>query len=255
MPRRAREKSATGIYHIMFRGANRQEIFHDEEDKLRFLEILEKYKKNSKVEVYAWCLMDNHIHILLKEGAEEISQTLKRVAVSYVWFYNSKYKATGHLFQDRFKSEKVESDGYLMTVVRYIHQNPVVIGLCKKCDEWKWSSCASYYGKSKYPEELLDKNFVLSIFHEDITKGKKFFKEFNEIISDDKCLDDEQNKKLNESEARLEIIKIVKNPANIKSLPKRERDRIISEIKKIEGISKRQISRVLGISMGVITKA
>ena len=79
--------------------------------------------------------------------------------------------------------------------------------------------------------------------------------EFNEIISDDKCLDDEQNKKLNESEARLEIIKIVKNPANIKSLPKRERDRIISEIKKIEGISKRQISRVLGISMGVITKA
>ena len=109
MPRRAREKSNSGIYHIMLRGANRQEIFHEDEDNLRFLVILDKYSRQSEAKVYGWCLMDNHVHILLREGLEELSLTMKRVGVSFVWYYNNKYETTGHLFQDRFKSEKVES--------------------------------------------------------------------------------------------------------------------------------------------------
>ncbi|WP_236905052.1 transposase [Clostridium formicaceticum] len=124
MPREAREKSETRIYHIIIRGANRQEIFHDDEDRIRFLETFEKYKNNTKMKVHGWCLMGNHAHLLLEEGSEELSVTMKRIGVSYVWYYNWKYKTTGHLFQDRFKSEKVEKDDYLLTVIRYIHQNP-----------------------------------------------------------------------------------------------------------------------------------
>ncbi|WP_245989507.1 transposase [Ureibacillus thermophilus] len=105
--------SKTGIYHVMLRGANRQEIFHDDEDRLKFLEILTKYKKKVEMKVYAWCLMNNHVHLLIREGNERLSVTMKRIGVSYVQYYHWKYFTTGHLFQDRFKSENVETKHYL----------------------------------------------------------------------------------------------------------------------------------------------
>ncbi|WP_308160333.1 transposase [Bacillus sp. ISL-77] len=132
MPRRARVKSGSGIYHIMLRGANRQEIFHDDADCLNFLDLLHKYKLKTKVKIYGWCLMSNHIHLLLREGNEDISTTMKRIGVSFVMYYNWKYGTSGHLFQDRFKSENVENDQYLLTVVRYIHQNPLKARIVKR---------------------------------------------------------------------------------------------------------------------------
>ena len=88
MPRVAREKSRSGIYHVMLRGANRQEIFHDDEDCLKFLNIIEKYKVKSDLKLYAWCLMGNHVHLLVKEGNELLSTTMKRIGVSFVSYYN-----------------------------------------------------------------------------------------------------------------------------------------------------------------------
>ena len=76
MPRQAREKSESGIYHIILRGANRQEIFHEDEDNIRFLATLEKYTQKSAMKVYGWCLMDNHLHLLLGEGSEELAVTM-----------------------------------------------------------------------------------------------------------------------------------------------------------------------------------
>ncbi|WP_330571508.1 transposase [Serpentinicella alkaliphila] len=93
-----REKSESGIYHVIIRGANRQEIFHDDEDCLRFLETLEKYKVKSAIKIYGWCLMNNHIHLLIEEGKEELSTTMKRIGVSFVGYYHLKYDTTGHLF-------------------------------------------------------------------------------------------------------------------------------------------------------------
>jgi len=90
MPRKARVKSASGIYHVMLRGANRQEIFHDDDDCIKFLDTLKKYKMKTEMEVYAWCLMSNHVHLLLKEGNEDISITMKRIGVSFVAYYNWK---------------------------------------------------------------------------------------------------------------------------------------------------------------------
>lgn len=107
VPRQARRKSESGIYHIILRGINQQQIFEDEEDSYRFLETLSKYKEQCGYEIYAYCLMGNHIHILLKEGKENLTLVLKRIAGSYVYWYNWKYRRSGHLFQDRFKSEPV----------------------------------------------------------------------------------------------------------------------------------------------------
>ena len=225
MARKAREKGESGIYHIILRGNGRQEIFHDDEDFIRFIETLDRYKTETKMKVHGWCLMHNHIHLLLEEGKEELSATMKRIGVSFVWFYNRKYDITGHLFQDRFKSEIIDSDEYLMTVIRYIHQNPIKAGLAIKPAGWKWSSCAGYYGEEIFPPGLLYSEFILGLFSEERNTAINEFIKFNESTNDDKCLDYNIRIRLNDEEAMQEIKKIMTdiNPVEIKSLPKKQR--------------------------------
>jgi putative transposase len=152
MSRQARQRSESGIYHIIMRGINKQIIFEDDEDREKFIGYLQYYKNIASYTIYGYCLMDNHIHLLIKEGKEPIGHTMKRIGVSYVAWYNRKYDRIGHLFQDRFKSEVVETDKYLLTVLRYIHQNPVKAGKEKSVENYKWSSYAEYIDKSKIIE-------------------------------------------------------------------------------------------------------
>ncbi|WP_226654828.1 transposase [Guptibacillus hwajinpoensis] len=140
------------IYHVTFRGANRKEIFHDDQDRIRFFKTLEKYALLYDMKCYAWCLMNNHIHLLLKEGNEEIFLTLKRIAISFVQTYHFKYRTLGHLFEDRFK--------YLLTVMRY---NPLKARMVRCVNDWPWSSCAEYYrGYSEM--KWLDCEYILNFF-------------------------------------------------------------------------------------------
>jgi putative transposase len=258
MPRVARQKSKSGIYHIMLRGSNRQEIFHDDEDYVRFLDTLARYKKESKIDVFGWCIMGNHIHLLLRESKEEeIGITMKRLGISYVSYYNWKYKAIGHLFQDRFKSEKVETDAYLLTVIRYIHQNPVKAGLVEKHHLWEWSSCRGYYGESQYPARLLDDDFILSIFHKEKTKAREIFMEFNEQNNDDKCLEYKEYRVLTDNEVKVELKKLFTHIeiTDIKNLNKAERNSILNRAKEIEGVNQQQLARITGISQPIISRA
>ena len=198
MPRQARRKSESGIYHIILRGINQQQIFADEEDSLWFLETLSKYKEQCGYEIYAYCLMSNHVHILLKEGKENLTLVLKRIAGSYVYWYNWKYHRSGHLFQDRFKSEPVEDDAYFLTVIRYIHQNPVKAGICRNVDGYKFSSYNEYINNAT----LIDTDFCLGII------DKEQFIEFNNEFNDDVCLDISNNDfRLNDDEALKIILK------------------------------------------------
>ncbi len=113
MPRSARKKSISGIYHVVLRGTNKQRIFEDDQDNQKFLQTIRAHKKTSGYEVYAYCLMSNHIHLLMKEGKEDLGIVFRRIGASFVYWYNWKYSRKGHLFQDRYKSEVVESDKYL----------------------------------------------------------------------------------------------------------------------------------------------
>lgn len=253
MPRKARLESKTGIYHVMLRGANRQEIFHDDEDCIRFLDTLFKYKTTADMNIFAWCLMNNHVHLLVKEGNEQLAVTMKRIGVSFAHYYHRKYWTTGHLFQDRFKSEIVETKTYLMTVVRYIHQNPVKAGIVKKIDGWPWSSCLTYYGKQTDFKSLLDREFILGMFSNDLS----LFRKFNEEINEDVCLDMPIVNRLTDNEARTKIKKILGDVhiTQVKILPRNERNDLIRRIKTIDGLSQRQASRILGISVYIINRA
>ena len=116
MPRQERTKSGTGIYHVMLRGINKQDIFEDDEDYLQMTSCLqgltERYDENGVAvdplcTVYSYCLMSNHIHLLVREQKEDISSVIKRLGVAYAYYFNKKYQRNGHLFQDRFRSEPV----------------------------------------------------------------------------------------------------------------------------------------------------
>jgi putative transposase len=259
MPRIARKKSVSGVYHIIVRGANRQEIFHDEEDRIKFLDSLGKYKRRTGIKLYAWCLMGNHVHLLLREGTESISVTMQRLGVSYALYYNWKYMTTGHLFQNRFMSEAVEDTSYLLTVTRYIHQNPVKARIVTLPDEWPWSSCRVYYGSLEYPQDLLDPHYILNMFSTDPSLASSRFKTFNENTTGDACLEapEQLRRRLTDDEARIEIRKclgIFEIP-QIKSMPREQRTEVLRRVKKIEGLSQRQAARILGISANLVFKA
>ncbi|WP_432662549.1 transposase [Wukongibacter baidiensis] len=254
MVRKAREKSSTGIYHIMLRGINKQDIFNDDEDRMKFIETLEKYKKVSEYEVYGYCLMSNHIHLLIKEGKEPISNTMKRIGVSYVYWYNIKYERYGHLFQDRYKSEKVEDDKYLMVVLRYIHQNPLKAGMVESIDKYKWSSYGDYVeGKST----LINIGFIYNILNTNLNKAKDIFREFMNEVNEDKCLDVNFRKRPMSDEEAKKIIKEtvhLDNPQMLQQMSKTERDAIIRKLKE-KDISIRQLARITGLGRRVIEKA
>ena len=113
----------------MLRGVNRQTIFEDDQDCIKFIQILQKCKEKSGFELYGYCLMNNHVHLLLREVNESISLVMERICSSFVYWYNWKYDRLGHLFQERYRSEVVEIEAYLITVLRYIHQNPIKAGI------------------------------------------------------------------------------------------------------------------------------
>ncbi len=140
MPRRPRRVSGSGIYHVMLRGVNRDPIFLDDEDRVRFLVALRTAKQVSACRVLAYCLMDNHVHLVLRTGTEPLGVVVKRLGVRYAAWFNRRYERVGHLFQDRFKSVAVETDPHLVSLLRYVWNNPVKAGLVEHPDEYRWSS-------------------------------------------------------------------------------------------------------------------
>ena len=243
MPRAARKKSSTGIYHVMLRGINRQQIFEDEADRERLMETLRRYRDECGYTVYAYCLMGNHFHILLKEGVEELDSVFKRIAGSYVYWYNWKYRRTGHLFQDRFKSEPVEDDSYFLTVLRYIHQNPVKARLCRSVESYPYSSISEYYSKPK----LVDTSFAFSML------PLQEFVDYHNQYSDDQCLEIEEHIRLTDDEAKRIISKIskCKSAAAFQELEIPKRNLYIKKLHN-NGLSIRQISRLTGVPKKIV---
>ena len=251
MPRSGREKGTSGIFHVMMRGINKQVVFEDDEDKKKFLGIIERFRMISKYEIYGYCLMNNHIHMLLKENDESISAAIKRISSSYVYWYNMKYGRCGHLFQERFKSEIVENDTYQLTVLRYIHQNSVKAGLSKNVHDYRWSSYNEYTEKPV----ITNTDFVLSIYSPNREKAINSLIEHTKGQNDDKCLDYNDKIQISDSEIRNRIDKLgIYNINELQQLDREKRDEIARKLKAIEGITIRQLSRVTGMSKSMIDR-
>lgn len=250
VPRTARKKSNSNVYHIVLRGINRQVIFNDDEDRKRFIFTLKRYKDKSEYKIFAYCIMSNHVHLLLKAGKEPLETIIRRIAGSFVYWYNSKYERIGNLFQDRFKSEPVEDDNYMLTVMRYIHQNPLKAGMVENIEDYYWSS----YNDYQRDNGISDTGFILSIFSKNKKTAIAQFNTFNQKDNKDQCIDIKEPKRKLTDEQLIEMT--INNfniqPAMIKEKCKAEMSLLLRNILLVEGVSTRQLSRVTGISKGVI---
>ncbi len=250
MPRVARRKSESNIYHVMVRGINQQNIFVDEEDNLKYLDLLARYQKEFYYSIYAYCLMGNHVHILIKEGAEDLSNTMRRMGISYAQWYNWQYNRKGHLFQGRYKSEPVEDESYFLTVIRYIHQNPLNAGLVNCMEEYKWSS----YGEYITQAIIIDVDYVLAFFSGDRETALREFVKFNKITNDDKCLDIIPKVKTRSDKEMRQVIlgKYGIELAMLQNEDAKVQAKVLKYAKDLEGSSLRQLSRLTGLTVNKI---
>lgn len=188
MPRQARIKGEFLIYHIIQRGNERKSLFLSDDDRTRFIEILERMKKKYNFLIYAYCLMDNHVHLLIDDNGNDISRLVQSINISYASYFNRTYRRCGHLFQDRFRSELVDNDGYLIELSRYIHNNPVRAGIVKEPHEYRWSSYNIYTGRVKDIYGLVDRGRILCSFSSNQAKAVKEYIEYV-YIKEDKHID------------------------------------------------------------------
>ena len=245
MSRNARQLSSTGIYHVMLRGINKERIFHDRNDYRHFLNILQDCKELVPVTILAYCLMPNHIHLLIKTEDGSLSSAMKRIGIRYAAWFNAKYHRVGHLFQDRFRSEPVETDQYFKTVVRYILQNPIKAGLEPVIGAYPWSSYQDcVWGDSTIVgvQELMD-----------VFDGCDAFKTFIHVPNDDTLMDVPEYQT---EDACIEDLSIqeadddANPPAATESF---SRDTLLKMHN--HGLSLRQIQAVTGLSKSTIHRA
>lgn len=247
MARTARIKSKTGIYHIVLRGNNKQQIFLEEEDYKRLLDIVSDYSKSCDYSILAYCLMGNHIHLLLKTGETELAKIMKRIVVKFVYYYNTKYDRVGHLFQDRFKSEPVENDEYLLEVVRYIHQNPIKANICYDIGEYEYSSYKQYVDKELSP--IVDTSFILDIIP--IYEFINFHKQIDKNIN---CIDIVEKIHSIGDKAALHLVYDILKKYNVQNLNEQPKEIQIKVARmcKENGLLIRQIVRLTGITKRIV---
>lgn len=251
MPRRARRLSDSNIYHVMVRGINHQSIFDDDSDRERLLWTLHTYRKDCKCNILAWCLMDNHFHLLIQIKDTPLDTVIKKINVSYVYYYNSKNGRTGHLFQDRFRSQPVESDAQLLSVMRYIHRNPIEAGLCNEVQDYYWSSYHEYIDK-QYKPIATDIELVMEMISLDE------FVRYNSESSADRFLDmpNRPHAVLSDEQAMTLMSEIsgCKNSNVFQLLSRDNKDQYISALY-MNGVGINQLCRITGCSKTVIYRA
>ncbi|MRR55054.1 MAG: hypothetical protein EG822_11165 [Deltaproteobacteria bacterium] len=169
-------------YHVTSRGNERKDVFKSGKDREKFLEYLASATERYGAVIHAYCLMSNHYHLLLETPEGNLSQIMRHINGSYTTYFNIKRKRAGHLFQGRFKAILVEADEYAVELSRYIHLNPVRVGMAGKPGEYPWSSFQSYIGQSKVPD-WLKTDFILSYFGKSkLDAGKKYSVFVEELI-------------------------------------------------------------------------
>jgi REP element-mobilizing transposase RayT len=176
MPRSPRINAKDLIYHVFARGNNRDPIFFDAGDYERFLKNLERYRDKFKFTIYAYCLLPNHFHLLLRPGNVSLSEIMQPLMTAHTMYVNKKYDRVGHVFQGRFKSIVVQKENYLLQVLRYIHLNPVKAGTVEAAEEYPWSSYLKYLTVGGEPQ--IDIGEILAMFSDDRMKQKQLFVEF-----------------------------------------------------------------------------
>ncbi|MCR5503847.1 MAG: transposase [Lachnospiraceae bacterium] len=239
--------SSTGIYHIVLRSVNQHIIFEEDSDYRKFLYLLSDCKDKYDIKVYAYCLMDNHIHLLLNSPPDRLSSFFQSLGTRFVRWYNSKYSRTGYLFQDRFYSTVIESDRAFLAALIYIHNNPVKANICRYPSEYHWSSFNTYYGQKS---NLVDITYACVIVGTEELLHRCFA--FESDFSDDALFANDHRKVRHSlsDEKALSIFKSVtklSSTSEASTVGKVERNRFVRTLK-INGLTVKQVARFMNVS-------
>lgn len=259
MPVKAREYANSKIYHVMIKGINDQKIFFDDQDRMVYLKYLKSSQDKYKYDIYSYCLMSNHVHLVLKAEKEFLSRSMQSQLIKYVNYFNQKYERKGHLVQDRFKSKIVESQEYFLEVCRYVHRNPEKAGI-SKTNKYKWSSYQAY-AKGIDVYKLVDTSVLLDYFENDIKKFIKFTtKEDNVHTNLENYAEYEILNRISDVQLKRIILELfdIKEEKLIsdffRTLTKLQLHYAIKKISKIKNVNKTQVARVIHISRKEIEK-
>jgi REP element-mobilizing transposase RayT len=254
MSRQARIQSPTDYYHVMMRGNNRESIFGKDEQKKLFLESLKMQSDDQLIDIVAYCLMDNHVHIVAKADITDLSKAIKCINIKYAMNFNQRRDRIGHVFQDRFKSETINDDKYLLQVIRYIHKNPVAAKVVKSPANYNWSSYNEYINKNIIIDSQ-QKEFILEYFSHDLEQYVEFHKQkdTNEYLE---IKEDIVNERLElaqeiiatyyEQKGLIDAKQVINNSVYL--------EEIIQNLLKESRLTHRQIANLLGVSNNVVHK-
>ncbi len=253
MPRQARIKAENAIYHIMQRGNEKKPIFKGGADKYCYLEKLQIAKQKFKFKIHAYCLMNNHVHLLVSANGADISEFMKSINVSYVAYFNHQYQRCGHLFQGRFISEIVDTDRYFLQASKYIHANPVKALMVEKPQDYHWSSYGVYIGTRKDELQLVDIDLVLDIISKD---RKVAIEKYKEWVTDERRIGSgyrrfryfEEGKE--DERIQQAIIR------NILTTYPGERDQVLLELRKKTDLTLKEMGQLVGgLSASAVQRA
>ena len=177
MPTQRRVIYNGAVCHIMQRGNNKQKIFREDGDCNRFLSLIAEYKYKFEFELYNYCLMSNHLHLLVKIlKKDDLSKLMQGVFQSFRFYYRKKYKYTGYLYQGRYKSKLIEKDSYMLDCARYIERNPLRAGIVKDLAQYRYSSYPLYAQGDK--NCIITENPLYSDLGNDSVKRQENYKEY-----------------------------------------------------------------------------
>ena len=247
MPRRNRNNFECGTFHIMVQGLNKSYIFNNEELKIIYIKLINKYKDLHDINIVAYCIMDNHAHFIINtKNMKEISKFMHDVNTIYSKFYNEKFERVGYVFRDRFKSQNIDSYNYLITCIKYIHMNPVNANIVKDESHYKFSSYNEYFCEKDIKKKKIISNYLkkedieilksiqykeIEVMDIDRSNEENLETAIKEFLNDKKLILDEvkNNKKITH-----ELVKILK-----------EKGYKQKDIGEKLGINEKKISRIL----------
>ena len=253
MSRKARKISPTGFYHVMMRGNNREMILAKSWQKEWFTELL---SEANNIEIAAYCLMDNHVHIVVQAAIADLSEAIKKINIRYAMRYNRSGDRIGHVFQDRYRSEVISDDSHLLQVIRYVHNNPVKAGLVRDPEAYLWSSYREYVDASARVTKQTTLEMVLGLFANDIGS----YKAFHQIEDPAEFLDmreDVEQNRAQTAQAVIESFCMAKGVTDAKEIYRNVEylEELVVELLQRTRLSHRRIAGLLEISGSFVHRA
>lgn len=236
-----RSRAESGFYHVMLRGNGRQLIFEDDADRREFLSCLDNAIEREGVSLIAWCLMDNHVHLIIDDPHDRLSTVMYRIGMKYAMYFNNRHQREGHLFEGRFKSSPIESDEYLVQAVRHVLNNPVAAGI-STLEDYRWSSYAEYCGE----RGLTNTKPILDMFSS-VEDFVSFCREGAPVFDGKLEFDNVPDQLVKEVATNIAIQLGCTDLSKIKALSLKRRGAIVRALRDA-GLTVNQISRLIGIS-------